>query len=163
MTIAIASDHAGYQHLKQLESFLESLGHSVLDFGPKTINPDDDYPDFIRPAATAVASGQCERAVILGGSGQGEAIVANRLKGVRCAVFYGPAVAHKETDAKGHISHDPYEIIRLSRRHNDSNVLSIGARFVSAQEMKNVVKLWLSTPFSGEEHHKRRLKKVDEA
>jgi ribose 5-phosphate isomerase B len=163
MTVALASDHAGFEQLKQLEQFLDSLGHKFHNFGPVSLNPDDDYPDFIFPAAKTVASGGCERGIILGRSGQGEAMAANRIKGVRCAVFYGPAVPRRVVDAGGRTSHDPYEIIKLSRQHNDSNMLSLGASFLSFDEIKIVVKLWLETDFSGEERHKRRNQELDGA
>lgn len=162
MKIALTGDHAGFTHLKELAEYLESLGHEVHDFGPKKLSPDDDYPDFIVPAAKAVASGQCERGVVLGGSGQGEAMAANKVKGIRCAVFYGTAVPRRVVDVSGRVSHDPYEIVRLSRQHNDANMLSLAARFVALSDMKHVVKLWLETPFSKEEHHRRRIKKIDE-
>ncbi len=161
MTIALASDHAGFEQLKQLQSFLEDLGYKCHNFGPVSLRPSDDYPDFIFAAAKAVASGGCQRGIIIGRSGQGEAMAANRLKGVRCAVFYGPAVARRVVDARGRTSHDPYEIIRLSRAHNDSNMLSLAASFVSFEEIKNVVMLWLGTPFSGEARHERRNKELD--
>ena len=161
MKIALAADHAGYEQLIELQKWLEAQGHNCQNFGPSSLQPDDDYPDFIFPAASAVASREAERAVILGASGQGEAMVANRLSGVRCAVFYGPSVAKKVVDASGRVSHDPYEIIRLSRQHNDSNILSIGARFVSLEDMKQIIRLWLDTPFSGEERHQRRIMKLD--
>lgn len=161
MNIALATDHAGFEQLKQLQEYLEDLGHECHNFGPKNLSPGDDYPDFIRPAAGAVATGKCEKGVILGGSGQGEAITANRLAGVRCAVFYGPVVPRGIVDAEGHVSHNPYEIIKLSRQHDDTNMLSLAARFVSLEDMKQTVKLWLDTPFSGEERHLRRIQKID--
>ncbi|MDO8591625.1 MAG: RpiB/LacA/LacB family sugar-phosphate isomerase [bacterium] len=163
MTIALASDHAGFEQLKQLQDFLESIGHQCHNFGPVSLRPDDDYPDFVFVAAKAVASGGYERGIILGRSGQGEAMAANRIKGVRCVVFYGPAVARRVVDAHGKTSHDPYEIIKLSRQHNNSNMLSLAASFVSPEDIKNIVKLWLETPFSGEERHQRRINKLDEA
>ena len=162
MTIALATDHAGFEQLKELEAFLESLGHKCHNFGPISLKPDDDYPDFIFPAAKTVASGDCERGIIIGRSGQGEAMAANRVKGVRCAVYYGPAVARKVVDAHGRTSHNPLEVVRLSREHNDSNMLSLGASFISLKDIKNVVKLWLETPFSGENRHQRRNQKLDE-
>jgi ribose 5-phosphate isomerase B len=162
MNIALATDHAGYEQLKVLQSFLESLGHTCHNFGPQEFSPEDDYPDFIKPAAEAVARGEYERGLILGGSGQGEAMVANRVPGARCAVFYGPAVPLRVVDAEGHQSRDPYEIIRLSREHNNANMLSLAARFVSLEDMKNVVKIWLQTDFSGEERHQRRIEKIDQ-
>lgn len=161
MNIAISSDHTGYEQLKELRFYLESLGHSCTNFGPKTFNPDDDYPDFVMPAAKAVAGGSCEKGIIIGGSGQGEAMAANRVPGVRCALFYGPAVPRKVVDAEGHTSHDPYAIIKLSRQHNDANMLSLAARFESLEDLKKVVKLWLETPFSAEPRHKRRIEKID--
>ena len=162
MKIALATDHAGYEQLKDIQEFLEDAGHECLNLGPASLNPDDDYPEFIFKAAKAVADGDCERAVIMGGSGQGEAMAANRFKGVRCAVFYGPSVARRPIDAEGDISRDPYEIIRLERRHNDSNVLSLAARFVSTEEMKQAIKIWLETPFSGQERHSRRIGELNQ-
>ena len=162
MNIAIASDHAGYTYLPTISTYLESLGHSVYNFGPKALEPGDDYPDFIKPAAEAVSSGKCQKGILLGGSGQGEAMAANRFKGVRCAVFYGPAVAHKAIDHQGHISHDPYEIVRLTRRHNDANMLSIGARFTTTQEVRNIIRLWMETKFEDTDRNIRRLKEIDD-
>lgn len=162
MKIAITTDHAGFKALQLLDAYIISLGHETVNLGPKTLDMDDDYPDFMFPAARAVASGDCERAIILGGSGQGEAMAANRIKGVRCAVFYGPAVAKAAIDAEGQTSNDPYEIIKLSRQHNDANVLSLSGRFLSLEEMKTAVKIWLETGFSGVERHARRVKKLDE-
>jgi ribose 5-phosphate isomerase B len=161
MNIALATDHAGFEQLKELAGYLQSLGHNCHNFGPETFNKDDDYPDFIKPAAESVSHGEYERGIILGGSGQGEAMAANKVPGIRCAVFYGPAVPLRIVDAEGHESRDPYEIIRLSRAHNDANMLSLAARFVSLSDMKSVIKLWLETPFNNEERHARRIKKMD--
>jgi ribose 5-phosphate isomerase B len=161
MNIALACDHAGFEQLKDLQFFLESQGHTCQNFGPKTLNINDDYPDYIFLAAQAVASGACERGIVMGSSGQGEAIAANRLKGVRCGVYYGPAVVGRIIDANGRVSSSPYEIVRLTRQHNDANMLSIAARFVSMSDIQNVVKLWLDTPFSGEARHVRRIDKLD--
>lgn len=163
MTIALASDHTGLEQLKELQDYLEDLGYDCQNFGPPALKPDDDYTDYIFPAAKAVANGSCEWAVIIGGSGQGEAMAANRIKGVRCAVFYGPAVPRKVVDVGGRVSHDPYEIVRLSRLHNNANALSLAARFVSLQDMKHVVKMWLETEFKDEPRHKRRIEKLDKA
>ena len=161
MTIALATDHAGFDQLKELQKWLELEGHSCRNYGPTQLNPDDDYPDFIFPAARAVSAGEFDRGIIFGRSGEGEAIAANRVKGVRCSVFYGPAVTRKVIDAQGHTSHDPYEIVKLSRRHNDANMLSLAASFVTLEDMKQVIKLWLETPFSGDERHRRRNAKLD--
>lgn len=162
MRIAVTTDHTGFGILQQLKPFLQSLGHECVDFGPQSLNPDDDYPDFMFPAAKAVASGDCEVGIILGGSGQGEAMAANRVKGARCALFYGPVTAKTAIDAEGHLSDDPYEILKLSRQHNHANILSLSARFLSLEEMKTAVKIWLETPFSNEERHTRRIRKLDE-
>jgi ribose 5-phosphate isomerase B len=163
MTIALATDHAGFENLKQLEQFLQSKGHECKNFGPAAFKADDDYPDFIRPAAEAVAKGESQMGIIVGGSGQGEAMVANRVKGVRCAVFYGPAAPVTSVDAEGNTTKDPFEIVILSRQHNNANMLSLAARFVSLDDMKKAVEVWLGTPFSDVERHARRVSKIDEA
>jgi ribose 5-phosphate isomerase B len=162
MKIAVTTDHAGFQALQELKSFLQSLGHEVVDFGPTSFDAEDDYPDFMFPAAQAVATGECERGIIMGGSGQGEAMAANRVKGVRAALFYGPAVAKIPIDTDGNMSDDPYEIVKLSRQHNDANVLSLSGRFLSVEEMRTAVEIWLTTPFSGAERHTRRINKLDQ-
>lgn len=161
MRIAITTDHAGFEALQLLDAFLISLGHQTVNFGPKTLDVDDDYPDYMFPAAKAVAAGDCERGIILGGTGNGEAMAANRIKGVRAAVFYGPIVAKTAIDAEGKLSTDPYEIVKLSRDHNNSNILSLSGRFLSQEEMKTAIKIWLETPFSGVERHARRINKLD--
>lgn len=161
MKIALAADHAGYVVLQELALYLEGLGHGVVNLGPKSLNPNDDYPDFVVLAAKSVAKGECQRGIVLGGSGQGEAMVANKIKGIRCAVYYGPAVAKTLVDADGRRSHDPNEIVKLSRRHNDANMLSLAARFVGLDDMKRIVKLWLETDFSSEQRHQRRIDKIN--
>lgn len=161
MKIAIATDHAGFEQLKDLKSWLESKGHDCQDFGPDSLNAGDDYPDFIFPAAKAVAAGECEAGIILGGSGQGEAMAANRVKGVRCTLFYAPAAAKAAIDAEGRTSDDPYEILKLSRRHNHANMLSLSARFLSLDEMKQAISVWLETPYDAAERHVRRVQKLD--
>lgn len=161
MRIALSTDHAGFGQVARLKRLLETLGHEYEYFGPANFQSGDDYPDFIYPAAHAVASGACERGIIYGGSGQGEAMVANRVAGVRCAVYYGPAAAVEPIDASGAKASDAYEILRLSRQHNDANILSLGARFLRWNEVEQAVKLWLATEFSDAERHTRRIKKVD--
>lgn len=156
MKIAVSTDHAGFEAVKQLISFLKDSGHEVVDYGPTEYVATDDYPDFIRPAAEAVVNGECEVGIIFGMSGQGEAIVANRVKGVRCGLYYGKQTAHSGQ------SEDPYEILRLNRQHNHANMLSIGARFVEFVEIKQAVEIWLSTPWSEDERHARRVRKIDE-
>lgn len=141
----LASDHAGFELKEKLKAYLQELGYEIKDCGAFSRDEADDYPDFIAPAARAVSEDpQNARAIIFGGSGQGEAMIANRFHGVRAAVYYG----------------GNEKIITLSREHNDANVLSLGARFLSDHEAKAAVKLWLDTAFSGEERHVRRLGKI---
>lgn len=161
MKIAVTTDHGGYEALQELKPFVESLGHEVVDYGPQELDMADDYPDLIFPAAKAVAAGECDRGIIMGVSGQGEAMAANRIKGVRAAVFYGPMLAKSAVGAEGKISNDPYEVITLSRQHNDANVLSLSGRFLSLDEMKTAIEIWLNTPFSAAERHARRVHKLD--
>ncbi len=163
MRIALSTDHAGYDQIEQITKLLTGLGHEVVSFAPTVFEPGDDYPDYIRPAAESVASGDCQRGVIYGGSGQGEAMVANRVHGVRCTVFYGPAIAVGPIDASGSESVDAFDIIRLSRQHNDANMLSLGARFLAWPDVEKAVRLWLETEFSAEERHVRRIGKIDGA
>lgn len=162
MKIALTTDHAGFDQVRQLQEYLTRMGHECVYFGPKELNTNDDYPDFIRPAAEAVARGEAEVAVIMGGSGQGEAMVANRVPGVRCALFYGPATALDTLDAEGRLAADKFENLRLSREHNHANALSIGARFVSQPDIEKAVDTWLATPYSQVERHARRVKKIDQ-
>lgn len=145
--IYIGSDHAGFELKNKLISWLESEGYVIADMGPYIYNDKDDYPDFISLVAREVSESQdASFGVIMGGSGQGEAVVANRFPNVRAAVYYG-----------GNL-----DIVKLSREHNDANVLSFGARFVNDKEAKEALALWLETPFSGDERHMRRIRKIDE-
>ena len=144
MVIYLAADHAGFELKEKIKKFLAEKDYEVKDFGAFGYNPDDDYPDFVRKAAEAVANNpEQSRGIVLGGSGQGEAMVANRYKNVRAAVLY-------KFDK---------DIIKLSREHGNANVLSLGARFLSARKALKAVELWLNTPFSGEERHARRIEK----
>jgi ribose 5-phosphate isomerase B len=145
MKIFFASDHAGFEMKNSLIEFVKELGFEVEDCGAYELNPEDDYPEFVKRAAQKVSEDpENTKVIILGGSGQGEAIVANRFPNVRAVVFYG----------------GDKDIIKLSREHNDANVLSLGARFIKLEEAKEAVKLWLETPFSGEERHRRRISKI---
>lgn len=141
MRIGVASDHAGFRDKELVAEHLRALGHDVRDFGAASEEP-VDYPDMIRPLALAVANGECERGVIFGGSGNGEAMAANRVPKVRCAVVWN------------------LESARLSRAHNDANVLSIGERLVAPDQVIPIVDIWLSTPFEGG-RHLRRIRKLD--
>lgn len=161
MKIALSTDHAGYERLKKLKEGLELAGYATHDFGPATFNIDDDYPDFIKPACEAVLAGGCEVGIIFGGSGQGEAMSANRFKGIRCTVWYGPSVPIEAINAEGIVSNDPYELLKLSKEHNNANMLSIAGRFVSDTETLKVAILWLNQKFNAEERHQRRIDKLD--
>lgn len=161
MKIALSTDHAGFDQLKLLEEFLKSKGYECTNYGPKEFDAEDDYPDFIFPAAKAVAGGECEVGIIMGGSGQGEAMAANRIKGARCMVYYGTSKAVEAVDAEGHKSDDEYEILKLSKQHNNANMISFAARFVSQEEIEKAATIWLNEPFSGAERHARRIGKLD--
>ena len=141
MRIAIGSDHAGFEYKEAIKQFLLDHGHEVQDFGTDT-NASCDYPRFIRPTAQAVATGSCERGIVLGGSGNGEAIVANRVRGVRCALCWNE------------------ESAVLGRKHNDANVISLGQRMMSEQIALKIVAVWLDTAFDGG-RHQRRIMQID--
>ena len=140
MKIALGTDHAGYEYKEQIKKHLIEQGHEVKDFGTFSAEA-CDYPDFIHPAALAVGRGECDRAVVLGGSGNGEAITANKVHGVRCALCWNE------------------ELARLSRAHNDANALSIGARMVPLELALKMIDVWLATPFDGG-RHARRIEKL---
>jgi ribose 5-phosphate isomerase B len=141
MIIAIGSDHAGFAYKEKIKKFLSALGHTVTDFGTHSEEP-VDYPLFIRPVAEAVARGEAERGVVLGGSGNGEAMAANRIKGVRCALCWN------------------VETARLARQHNDANVVSLGQRMIAEEEALKIVRVWLETGFEGG-RHLRRIQLLD--
>jgi ribose 5-phosphate isomerase B len=134
MKIAVGSDHAGFQYKEAIREFLRQRGHEVQDLGTYAAQPPVDYPLFIRPVAEAVAAGTAERGIVLGGSGNGEAIVANRVRGVRCALCWNA------------------ESARLGRQHNDANVISLGERMMTLDAALEIVGIWLDTPFEGGRH-----------
>ena len=144
MKIHLATDHAGLDIKNEIKMYLSNGGHHVIDHGAYEYDPLDDYPDFIFPCANSVSSDPQSKGIILGGSGQGEAMAANRIKGIRAAVYYGGDI----------------EIVKLSRRHNDANILSIGARFLSKEKIFSMLETWLKEPFSGG-RHQIRLNKLD--
>jgi ribose 5-phosphate isomerase B len=142
MKIALGTDHAGYEYKERIKEYLREKGHEVKDFGTFSTEA-CDYPDFIYPAAQAVGKGECDRAIVMGGSGNGETIVANKVRGVRCAVCWNE------------------ELARLCRAHNDANVMSIGARTVSIEMALKMIDVWLETPFDGG-RHTDRVRKIAE-
>ncbi len=146
MIIYLGADHQGFNLKEILKIYLNKNGYQVVDFGNNNYNEKDDYPDFILPVAKKVAENpEQNRGIILGSSGQGEAITANKIKGIRAAVFYG----------------GPEEIIKLSREHNNANILSLGASFLEKEQAKQAIKIWLKTDFSEGERHIRRIKKIE--
>lgn len=142
MKIAIGSDHAGFSYKEEIKHFLNGLGHQLTDFGTSSEEP-VDYPLFVRPAASSVARGEADRGIVLGGSGNGEAMVANRVRGIRCAVCWNT------------------ESARLARQHNDANMISLGQRMMSQGQALEIVRVWLETPFEGE-RHAHRIEMIDE-
>ncbi len=159
MNIYLAADHAGFDLKNVLLEHLPLLGHDVEDCGAFVSNPEDDYPDFVQSLVQKVLADEQSFGIICAGSGQGEAMCANRTQGIRAAVFYGPMPAHETLDREGGFSQDGYDAVRLSRRHNNANILSIGARFVSPSQADEAVRTFLSTEFTGDERHIRRLGK----
>ncbi len=162
--IFIASDHAGFALKSTLIEYLRVLGYKVEDMGAHVHDPEDDYPDFITSCAHKVAeenlhSADSARGIIIGGSGQGEAMCANRVLDIRAAVFYGPMRVTGMLDIEGSRSEDGYDVVRLPRRHNNANILSIGARFVSVEEASKATRIFLETSFSNSPRHVRRLAK----
>ena len=142
--IILGTDHAGFELKEQIKKYLLEESYEVVDVGAHKFDPKDDYPDFISKAAKKVAENKNNKGIIFGASGQGEAIAANKIKGIRAAVYYGQNI----------------DIVKLSRTHNDSNILSLGARFLTEKQAIEAVKIWLKTDFSNEERHKRRIKKI---
>jgi len=141
MKISLGTDHAGFEYKEAIKSYLTAAGRDVVDFGTNSTEK-VDYPLFIRPAAEAVATGKCERGIVLGGSGNGEAITANRVRGVRCALCWN------------------VETARLGRAHNNANMISIGQRMISLDTALAIVKVWLETPFEGG-RHQQRIEEID--
>ncbi len=156
LKIYIASDHAGYELKESLNVFLKERGIETEDCGTFVIDPADDYPDYILPMAAKVAQDKGSYGIAIGASGQGEAMVANRVKGARAAVYYGQA-HQPQTDAEG----KSLDMLASTRAHNDANILALGARFISTEEAKVAVIAWLEVAFSGDERHKRRIAKFN--
>jgi ribose 5-phosphate isomerase B len=140
MKIALGTDHAGYELKERIKQYLLEQGHEVEDFGTYSAEP-CDYPDFVYPAALAAATGECDRAIVLGASGNGEAIVANKVRGIRCTLCWSEDIA------------------RLGRAHNDANALSLGARAVPPELALKIIEVWLTTPFDAG-RHARRVQKI---
>ena len=144
MKIAIGSDHAGFELKENLKEFLEENGYEYRDLGAEALDPQDDYPDYGRKVGEAVASGDCDRGIVICGTGVGMSIAANKVPGIRAAVCYSTDMG------------------RVSREHNDANILALGGRILAKELAWDIVAVWLQTPFSGEERHLRRIEKIRE-
>lgn len=160
MKVYLGTDHAGFDLKEKVKAYLLEKGYEVEDYGAHTFNKDDDYPDFIGPAAQGVSQNPGSMGIVFGGSGQGEAIVSNKYPNVRASLFYTPVIPPGVVDLEGNKSTDPYELLALTRAHNDSNVLSLGARFLTEEQAIKAVEIFLTSPFLGEERHVRRIEKV---
>lgn len=160
MKIYLASDHAGFEFKNHIKEFLVSKGYEVEDCGPDHFDKNDDYPDFVSKAAEGVSKDSSSAGIVLGGSGIGEAVVSNKFKNVRCALFYAPAKAVESVEITGRKSTDPFEIIRLAREHDNANMLSLAARFLDRTTAEQAIELFLETKFPGDERHKRRIEKI---
>ena len=162
MKIYLATDHAGFNLKEKVKKTLTESGYDVEDCGAYEFEPTDDYPDYIKKAAENVSRNPKDKALIFGSSGEGEAIVANKFKGVRAVVFYTPIIPAHAVDITGRTSSDAFEMIRLTREHNDANVLSIGASILSEEDAQHAIKQWLEAPFSNDERHIRRIRKISQ-
>lgn len=160
MKVYLGTDHAGFDLKEKVKVFLQQKGYEVVDCGAYSNDKDDDYPVFVGKVAEAISKDSASRGIVFGGSGQGEAIVANKYKNVRCALFYALNNFKSVIDINGKTSSDLFEILRLTREHNDANMLSIGARLLKEEEALKAVQVFLETSFSGEERHKRRIEMI---
>lgn len=161
MKIYLASDHAGFEFKTGIKEFLLSKGYEIEDCGPFEYDKNDDYPDFVSKAAEAVSKDpKGSIGILCANTGQAEAMLANKYKNVRCALFYAPAVALSSVDVTGRVSQDPFEIINLARNHNDANMLSLSGKFMSLEDAKKAIERFLGTPFSNDQRHIRRLEKI---
>lgn len=160
MKVYLATDHTGFELKNKTKESLEQAGYEVEDCGAYTFDKFDDYPDFISKAAESVSKDPESKGVIFGGSGQAEMMVANKFEGVRCALFYAAIAPVRSADVTGRVSTDPYEMLRLTREHNDANMLSLGVRFLTDEDALKAIKLWLEAPFTKEERHVRRIEKI---
>ncbi len=157
--IYVAADHAGFNLKNAMAEHLSIAGHDVEDMGARTLESNDDYPDFVTPLAERIAAEPGSFGIVFGGSGQGEAMCANRVHGARAAVFYGPMRVTEALEIEGGKSEDALDMIRLSRKHNNANILSVGSRFVLAEQVDEAIRLFLTTPFSDNPRHARRIGK----
>ena len=159
MKVYFAADHAGFNLKNALVQHVRTLGYEAVDLGARELDPQDDYPDHALMLARAVANDEGSRGILACGTGEGEAMAANRINGIRASVFYGPRRATEALNIEGEHSKDGFDIVRLARRHNNANILALGARFVSGTEADEAVRIFLETPFSDSPRHARRLAK----
>lgn len=159
MKIYLASDHAGFALKTALLEHVQTLGYDVEDMGAYALDPEDDYPDFVTPLAKRVAAEPDSCGIVIGGSGEGEAMCANRVAGARAAVFYGEVRVSESLEIEGGHSEDGFDIVRLARKHNHANILSLGARFISGDTAVAAVQIFLETAWSEAPRHVRRVGK----
>ena len=163
MKIYLGTDHAGFELKEKIKSYLLEKNFQVEDCGAFEFDKNDDFPDFIGKVGEVISKDpENSRGIIFGGSGQAEMMLANKYKNVRCALFYSLAIPISTVDATGTKSNDPYEIIKLTRLHNNANILSLGSRFLKTEEAIKAVEIWLKIPFSNDERHIRRINKIKE-
>lgn len=161
MKVYLGTDHAGFELKEKVKEFLKKEGYEVEDCGAYEYDKNDDYPDFIGKVGEAVSKDpESSKGIIFGSSGQGEAMVANKYKNVRAALFYTPVIPAHNVDVSGRTSEDPFEMIRLTREHNNANILSLGAKILKEEDALKAIKLWLDAPFTNEERHQRRIEKI---
>ena len=162
MKVYLGSDHAGFSLKEAIKTFLTENGYDVEDCGAPTLDPEDDYTQYIPPVAQKVSQDSASKGIIFGGSGQAEAMLANKFPQIRAAVFYGPVLPKEKIDVEGTVSIDPLAMIWLTRQHNDANILSLGARFLTEGQAKEAVEKWLTTDFSHAKRHERRIEQMKE-
>ncbi len=161
MKVYLATDHAGFDLKEKVKAFLQEKGYDVEDCGAHSFDKNDDFPDFISIAAEAVSKDPDNaRGIVFGSSGQGEAMLANKYKNVRAALFYSPVIPAHNVDVSGRTSQDPFEMMRLTREHNNANVLSLGAKIIKDEDALHAVEIWLNAPFTNEQRHMRRIDKI---
>jgi len=158
-TVYIATDHAGFALKEEIATYIASLGYDVIDLGATTYDALDDYPDFILPCAHKVRDTPGSKGIILGGSGQGEAMAANKVEGIRAAVFYGEAYFSHNSLVEDEEDTNGFSMIALVREHNNANILSLGARFLSLPVAREAIQIFLETDFKGDARHVRRIQK----
>jgi ribose 5-phosphate isomerase B len=163
MKVHIASDHGGYELKEYLKRELKQIGYEVIGHGDKVLDPNDDYTDYVIPCAKAVADDDESLGIVIGRSGQGEAIAANKIDGAIAAVFYGEATPIEPIDANGELSTDPYIMLKQTRMHNHANIISLGAIYLTHESALKAVRKFLETEIDNTDRHRRRVEAFERA